>query len=108
MTLRWSVPPGEAKPIVSALQGLMALTRIEPGCAGCSVSSEMGSTTVVQYVEDWLTEEDLKRQLRSQRFSRLAELMERASAHPTVKFALPGRIRGLDYAEEVRRNISDN
>ena len=49
-----------------------------------------------------LHEDELKRQLRSDRFSRLAELMERATERPKVEFALPSGMRGLEYAEAVR------
>ena len=102
ITIRWSVPPGEARPITSTLQGLMASTRTEPGSTGCSLTTEMGAQVAINYVEDWKTEGDLKRQLRSDRFAALAELMEQASEHPTIEFALAGSTRGLDYAREVR------
>ena len=81
----------------------MIATRAEPGCTGCSLSTEMGARVVIHYVEEWNSEDDLRRQLRSNRFATLAELMERASEQPRVEFILPHAVRGLDYAEEVRR-----
>jgi quinol monooxygenase YgiN len=104
MTLRWSVSPAESRAIATVLQGLMAATRSEPGCLGCSFSSEMGAHVVLSYVEQWHTECDLIRNLRSERFSILAELMEGASRRPDVEFVLPAATRGLDYAEEVRED----
>jgi quinol monooxygenase YgiN len=102
MTLRWSIQPGESPMLLSVLQRLMVSTRTEPGCIGCSLSTDMGPRVVIDYVEEWIDEDNLKRQLRSRRFSVLAELMEQASRHPTVTFALPASTRGLDYAQEVR------
>ena len=102
MTLRWSVLPGEWRPLVSVLQGLMVSTRAEPGCVGCSLSTEMGPRVAVDYVEEWSDEDTLKRQLRSHRFAVLAELMEQASRHPTITFSLRDSTRGLDYAKEAR------
>jgi quinol monooxygenase YgiN len=81
----------------------MLKTRAAPGCAGCSVSTEMGAQVVIQYIENWISETDLRRQVRSDRFSALAELIERATEHPMIEFTLPTGRRGLDYAEEVRR-----
>ena len=81
----------------------MLQTRAAPGCAGCSVSTEMGALVVIRYVESWKNETDLRRQVRSHRFSALAELIEHATENPDVVFTLPGGSRGLDYAEEVRR-----
>jgi len=81
----------------------MLQTRAAPGCAGCSVSTDMGALVVIQYVETWKTETDLRRQVRSTRFSALAELIERATEYPVIEFSLPDGRHGLEYAEEVRR-----
>jgi quinol monooxygenase YgiN len=103
MTVQWRVPAGEAQSITAALQSLMLQTRAAPGCTGCSVSTEMGALVVIRYVESWKSETDLRRQVRSHRFSALAELIERATENPAVEFQLPDGSRGLDYAEEVRQ-----
>ena len=103
MTVQWRVPAGEAQSITAALQSLMLQTRAAPGCTGCSVSTDMGALVVIHYVESWKSETDLRRQLRSHRFSALAELIERATENPVVEFQLPNGSRGLDYAEEVRQ-----
>jgi hypothetical protein len=63
----------------------------------------MGALVVIQYTETWKTETDLRRQVRSNRFSALAELIEHATEHPDIEFRLPDGARGLEYAEEVRR-----
>lgn len=88
---------------MSALQGLMISTRAQPGCAGCSLSTDMGTRVLITYVETWTSEEDLQHQLRSDTFRRLAELLEYSSEQPTIEFTVAGTVRGLDYAEEVRR-----
>jgi quinol monooxygenase YgiN len=80
----------------------MVSTRTEPGCVGCSLSTDMGRQALIRYTEEWQTEDDLKRQLRSDRFAVLAELMEHASEVPTIEFALQDSTRGIEYAEEIR------
>ena len=102
MILKWSVPPGESRPIVSALQALMISTRAEVGCLGCSLSTEVRNRVLIQYSEEWNSENDLIRRLRSDRFAALAELLEHSSEYPTMEFDLQGATRGMDYAEEVR------
>lgn len=104
MNVSWSVPHGESRPIVSALQELMLATRAEAGCVGCSLSTDARKhkKIVINYTEEWIREADLVRQLRSDRFSALAELMERSSEYPNVEFVLPGTVRGVEYAAEVR------
>jgi quinol monooxygenase YgiN len=101
MTVRWFVPGGEMAAITVAMQTLMTTTRAQPGCVSCSLSSQLGTKAGFTYVEEWKTEQDLKSQLRSERFAKLAHLMEGATERPTVEFTLPGGTRGMDYAEEV-------
>ena len=103
MTVQWRVPAGEAQSITAALQALMLQTRAAPGCVACSLSTQMGAVVVIEYIEKWNSETDLRRQVRSHRFSALAELIERATETPMVEFTLPGGSRGIEYAEEVRQ-----
>ena len=105
MILKWSVPHGESRPIVSALQGLMISTRAETGCLGCSLSTEVRNRVLIHYTEEWNSEGDLIRRLRSDRFAALAELMEHSSEYPTMEFNIQGATRGMDYAEEIRGTL---
>lgn len=102
MTVQWLVPPQESGVIASAIHGLMVAARSEPGYVSCNLSTEFGDRAGLRYVEEWKDEDDLKRQLRSDRFARLAELIERATERPRIEFSLPGGVRGLEYAEEIR------
>lgn len=103
LTVRWTVASDEARRITDALHALMTAARAERGYGGSSLSTEYGDRATLQYREDWVSEEDLARQIRSTRFAQLAELIERASETPHVEFELSGSVRGLDYAEELRR-----
>ena len=105
MVLQWAVPSAESRPIASFLQGLMVTTRAEPACVSCRLCTDAGPQTVISYVEEWRSEEDLKRQLKSERFAALAELMEHASQQPSIEFIVGNSSRGSEYAEEVRLNI---
>jgi len=80
----------------------MPSIRGEVGCLGCSLSIDMRKRAVLQYIEEWRTEDDLTRNLRSDKFAALAELMERASEYPSIEFVLSGSTRGAEYAEEIR------
>ena len=99
MTVRWSVPPGEAQSITAVLHALMMQTRAEPGCVGCTLSTEMDGRALLRYIENWESEDDLRRQVQSDRFVTLAELIEQALENPVVEFALPDGILGLEYAD---------
>ena len=101
MRLRWTVAPQELGAITFALNTIMVAAR-EQGCVNCRLSTDVGPRVAIEYVEEWRGEEDLKRQLRSNRFAHIAELIEHGLEEPQVEFSIPGGIRGIDYAEEVR------
>ena len=105
MSLQWSVPSAESRPIVSFLQGLMVSISAEPGCLSCRLCTDVGPATLISYVEEWKSEDDLKRQLKSERFAALAELMEHASQPPSIEFIVGQTSRGSDYAEEIRLHL---
>jgi quinol monooxygenase YgiN len=108
MTVQWFVLPRESAPIVAALHALMVVARAEPGCLGCQLSTEVNGRVTLRYIEEWRNENDLKRQLCSSWFARLAELLERGTETPNVQFTLPSGIRGLEYAEEVRQRQAES
>ena len=102
MTIEWFVPLGQTRPITLALHSLAADTRTTRGCIGCSVSTDIGKRGAVRYVEEWQTEEDLRRRLRSDTFSQLVTLIEGAVQPPRIEFTLDHETRGLDFMDEVR------
>ncbi|HET9234282.1 MAG TPA: antibiotic biosynthesis monooxygenase, partial [Candidatus Eisenbacteria bacterium] len=102
----WCVPAHESTFVIQALHMLMGATRSDPACEGCTLSTEMGETIELCYLEKWKSEDALRRQLRSPRFKKFAELLERSTQPPRVEFTLASGIRGLDYAEEVLQGES--
>jgi quinol monooxygenase YgiN len=102
MTIEWLVPLGQLRPITIALHSVAAETRTTRGCLGCSVASDIGTRGTVRYVEEWLTEDDLRQRVGSDTFIPLVTLMEDTTQPPRIEFALAHQTRGLDFVEEVR------
>jgi quinol monooxygenase YgiN len=102
MTVEWSVPLGQTRPITMALHAVAVETRAVHGCIGCSVTTDISHRGRVRYTEDWLTEGDLRERVRSDTFKHLVTLMEDSTLPPRVEFALAHETRGLDYVAEVR------
>ncbi len=101
LTVTLSASNNDAQGLVEAFRFLMVSTRLDRGCLGCSVWSEPDSS--VHYVEEWVTEEDIKRRLRSDRFTSVLALLESARERPHVQFDFVSSTRGLDYVAEVRQ-----
>jgi quinol monooxygenase YgiN len=95
-----------AHDLLEALRFIIAGTRIEAGCLGCSVWMEPDST--VQYLEEWESEAAMRRRVRSDAFTTLLAIMESAQEPPHVQFDFVTATRGLDYAEEIRGTSPDD
>jgi quinol monooxygenase YgiN len=85
---------------LEALRFLMTTTRLEAGCCGCSTWADPDFT--VHYVEEWETEADMRRRVRSPRFTSLLAVLESARESPRVQFDFVTRTRGIDYVAEIR------
>jgi hypothetical protein len=81
----------------------MATTRLEPGCTGCTVWTDPDST--VHYMEEWGTEAEMKRRVRSDKFTLLLSVIESAQESPEVQFEFISTKRGLDYVREARQDL---
>src|SRR5262245_35175363 len=85
--------------LLEALRFLGLSAKLETGCLGCFAWADPDST--VHYVEEWETETDMRRRVRSERFTSLLSVVESAQ-EPRVKFDFVTESRGLDYVEEAR------
>jgi quinol monooxygenase YgiN len=97
-----ATPAGGTEQLVHTLRFLASPIRIEPDCLGCRVWVEDTDESTVRYVEEWTTEEAMRLRVRSERFTRLLEVLESASEAPCVQFDFVTETRGLDYVAEVR------
>ena len=97
-----AAPACGTQQLVHALRFLASPVSIEPGCEGCRVSIEGPDESTVRYVEEWTTEEAMRVRVRSDRFTRLLEVLESAPRAPSVQFDFVTETRGLDYVAEVR------
>jgi quinol monooxygenase YgiN len=102
LVLRLRVPPDRASDVVEALRAVMSAARWHPGWAHAQVDRDLDDPRTLHYREEWLTPEDTAREVGSDRFSRLLELMEAATEPPDLRFQFVSEVRGLDYVAEVR------
>lgn len=90
-----------AHELADALRFLALGTRLEPGCLNCHAWT---GGEGVHYVEEWLTEADMRRRVRSDDFTSLLGILE-AARDPRVQFDFVTSTRGLEYVAEVRENL---
>ena len=107
MTVEWLVPVAQARSITLALHALAASTRPNQGCLGCAVSTDFEHQGRVSYVEEWASEDDLRRRLDAPSFNQLATLMEDVSRPPRIEFALGDLQRRADFVREIRTAVKE-
>jgi quinol monooxygenase YgiN len=100
--------PAHMSGLAEALRTLGNQARLEEGCLAswqCSTPDEAGG--LQHYVEEWSSEDALRRSMRSLRFTRLLALMETADGPPTVAVDVVACRRGLDYIADARITESE-
>ena len=65
----------------------------------------MDPDSTVHYLEEWTTEAELQRRVRSAAFTSLLAVLESAQGPPLVQFDFVTNTRGLDYVAEVRADL---
>lgn len=103
LTIALTAPSGRAaQELLDALRFLDPVTRLQPGCLQCR--DWIDGDLVLRHVEEWETEADMRRRVRSQAFTSLLEMVE-AAREPRVQFDFVATTRGLDYVAEVRNDF---
>lgn len=102
VVLSMVVHPRRAAEIVQALRSLRLPLQAAPGFISCDVFVEADHPDTLRYVEEWQTDGDLDRQIRSSHYTRLLALMEEAAEPPELRLNWISRSRGLDYLASVR------
>lgn len=100
-------PPQRTESLLAALQSLARLARLARGCLEAHLFADSHDSRNLCYTEAWDTEENLCAMLRSEHFTRLAELMETAVEPPVLDFRTITTIHGLEFAWQVRHDQND-
>jgi quinol monooxygenase YgiN len=103
LTVAIKVTPRQERDVLDALRFIKLGTLLEPGCLTCTAWTEPDST--VHYVEEWASEADLRRHVRSDRFTSLLGILETGAEAPRVQFHFVSQTRGLEYAAELRDEV---
>ena len=104
LVVAFSAPSARAaQELLDALRYLEPLTRLQPGCLRCSSWTE--SDLTLHHMEEWESETDVRRWVRSEEFRSLLGMIENAR-DPRVQFDFVAATRGLDYVAEVRAQLT--
>lgn len=100
-----NVVPSRRDETLAGLLSLMGSTRAEPGCIECNLMSDAEDGCRIYLIEEWATEEQLRRRLRSKSYRSLLEILESATVVPRVQFDTVESRRGIEVVHEERAGV---
>ena len=101
-SLRIVAPAERRDEIVQSFRSLLEPTRVKHGCLSCRFFQDVSDENTLTYVEEWQTQEDLERHLRSEQYRRHLALIDLSAAPPELKFHTVPETSGIEYLTAVR------
>ena len=101
-SLRIVAPAGKRDEIVRTFRSLLEPTEVKHGCLGCRFYQDVADENALTYVEEWQTQEDLERHLRSDQYRKLLALIDLSTAPPELRFHTISETSGIEYLATVR------
>jgi quinol monooxygenase YgiN len=82
-------------------RSLIEPTRVEDGCISCRLYHEAGQPNVIAWVEEWETEKDLRRHLKSDVYRKILAALDLAEEEPEICFNTVAETKGMQLIEEA-------
>ena len=97
LTCRW-----DRRGLLQALRSVVHTAMSRPGLLRCGLYEDTSRPGALLYVEEWRSRDDLHREVRSDRFTRLLAVMEAAAARPELELRFIGEIKGIAWVADIR------
>jgi quinol monooxygenase YgiN len=101
-TVRVLTSPQSRTEILRSFTGILGLTRAQAGCISCRLYSDIEEPKAVLLREEWLSDDDLSRSLRSEDFKRILAAIELSSGPPELYIDQIATRGGMEVIESVR------
>ena len=88
--------------IVRLLRSLIEPTRVETGCISCGLYKDLHDPDILIWVEDWNTQDDLERHLRSPQYKKVLAALDMSDAQPEMRFDTVVETKGMQLIADAR------
>ena len=102
-TLRIVMAPRSRAEIIQTLTAQLGPVRVQPGCLGCGLFQDIEIPEAITLTEEWESQVDLSRRLRSEEYRTVLAAIELSQEQPTIHFDTVTRRAGLEIVESARR-----
>lgn len=95
-TLRIVVPPEKRDAVLQTLRSLLGPTQVQPGCISCQVHQDIENENALTLVEEWESQAELDRHIRSEEYRKVLAVMDMSSKPPEIKFNTVSSTAGME------------
>jgi quinol monooxygenase YgiN len=88
--------------ILRVLRSLIEPTRVETGCISCGLYKDLHDPSVIVWVEEWETQDDLERHLRSRQYKKILAAFDMSNSQPVMRFNTVVETKGMQLIADAR------
>ena len=101
-TIRMLIPHEKQGEALEILGSMIEQTQCEPGCVSCRLYRGVEDARAIMFEELWLSEEDVKRHLQSDKYRKILLVVEMAEEPPEIRFDAIDHSTGVERIEQAR------
>ena len=101
VTLRMTVRPERRSDLLETMRGMLEPVRVERGCLSYYLYEDVEDRNTFILVEEWKTQNDLERHIRSDNQRRILALMDLLIEQPELRFNTVSHTSGMELIEDV-------
>ncbi|MBI4773199.1 MAG: antibiotic biosynthesis monooxygenase [Deltaproteobacteria bacterium] len=101
-TLRVTVPAHRRSEVLDLLRSVIEPTQVEPGCLSCRLYQDLENEEALLFEEEWKTQADLDRHIRSDRYVQILAAIDMSSKPPEIRFNTIARTKGIEAIRAAR------
>ncbi len=101
-TIRITASENSNDEIVRVLRSLIEPTRVQKGCVSCGLYKDLHNSSIIFWAEEWNTQDDLERHLRSPQYKKILAAFDMSKAQPDMRFNTVVETQGMQLIAEAR------
>jgi len=101
-TIRMLIPLEKQSEALEILGSTIEQTQFEPGCVSSRIYRGVDDARAIMLEELWMTNEDVQRHLRSDKYRKILLVVEMASEPPEIRFDSITQSSGVETIEQAR------
>jgi quinol monooxygenase YgiN len=94
--------PNRREEMVRSIRMLMRSSRLDSGCLDCRLYSDVADPNALTLIEEWATQSDMERRLRSAAYGQLLQLVELSRQPPETVFHTITETSGIEAIQQNR------